>query len=386
MSRIELWTPESGPVERRRNRTDRGGSGGGGTSQLVGWPDPGSYYVGIANGPNPSLHSGHNGIAWGNTLTSNRLATYHDYSEAADDNVHAAKLDAAINAGLVPSQSFKLGRPADGINASAAILAGNYDAQIDAAAQICWNRRPWPIILCYYHEPAGNFTSTTLRSQLRGATRRIVTRFRAAGVDNVIWTQIQEAPFDFRPTPFVQGSGTGAGGSRGFPFRECHPDWNGGTSGTRADWYDDLMMDIFGLDTYTPLVGATNTSFQPYDRIWRDVEYQWGEQGFPIDEYDGCGVYELGMRNNYTAGTNPGQIPGYDPAVGADWVSYVNVIQDMALQYDIRLFTCWDINNTSPDPYYCVNPPRAGSDPSTLKRQGWTDLSAGATNGPVNMP
>src|SRR5215207_9001740 len=170
---------------------------------------------------------------------------YHNYSTGTDGRVSTAMIDEAIAADLIASQSFKLAsHSGQEANGPLEILAGDHDAVIDGDADACAARAPWPIILCFFHEPGGNFTTDTLRTNYRAAFRYIVNRYRNRGVTNVCWTQIQEAPYDFRPTPAFPSP---PGGGRNVDWRKFHPDWKGTTTNTVADWYTgaDQVCDIF---------------------------------------------------------------------------------------------------------------------------------------------
>ena len=147
------------------------------------------------------------------TWSGKPVSIYHGYSTAANARVQSSKLDIAINNNCVASQSFKLSTwtPAQ-------IVTGSADAAIDDSANMCLARDPWPIWLCYYHEPEDNFTTATTATQYRAAYRYIVQRFRDAGVTNVAWMPIYMCPWTF------DGSGRN--------WRWWHADWTGrATSG-----------------------------------------------------------------------------------------------------------------------------------------------------------
>ena len=99
-----------------------------------------------------------------------------------------------------------------------------------------------------FHEPENDFTTRAEADDYRALQRRIVLRFRAAGVTNVAWV----SPFFMCPFTFTAGSGR--------DWRWWHPDWNGGTTNTSADFYTgaNSVIDLEGFDIYVPLIGSTN--------------------------------------------------------------------------------------------------------------------------------
>lgn len=320
---------------------------GAGAPTFAGDPGDGNFYVSWADGP-----GGSGDISVGNSWSLNKISVFHNYSTAANGQPSTAMIDEAIGHNVIASQSFKL----NGTNTTG-ILAGDTDAQITAAAQACIAREPWPIWLCYFHEPAGNFTTDTARANYRAAYRYIVQRFRAEGAgSNINWMPIQEAPWDFRPTAI---NPTPSGGGRNVDWRKYHPDWNGGTTGTRADWYDDLVCDTIGLDIYNPLVGGTG--FQDYDEIWDDVEWQWEQGAFPVDEYGGVCIMEMGWSD----------VIDPDP----DWNAYAARTLARQQMHNIKCFTWWNNNNDTPRRYDFT----AASDADGDKLSGWQSLCSAAT-------
>lgn len=307
-------------------------------AKFQGDPGDGNYYIGWANGP-----GGSGSLAVGNSWSQNKVSVYHDYSTTTNKRVSGSQLDGAINGNCIASQSFKL----DGFS-KAQILAGAADADITLSANACMARAPWPIWLCFHHEPGGDYTTDAARAEYRAAYRYIVQRFRNEGVTNVSWMPIQEAPYDYRPNGYVPGSG------RGVDYRKFHPDWNGGTTNTRADWYDDLMMDMQGLDIYNPLV--TGTSFQDYDLIWQSVNDQWDATNFPIEEYGGIVIMEMGWSDVI----NP------DP----DWVAYSERVKFQQQNQNIKCFVYWNNNNESPRRYDFTPESDADGD----KLAGWHNI------------
>lgn len=310
-------------------------------------PGNGKYYVSWA-GPQT--------IATGNSWSNNKISVWHEYSSDTNRRVQASKLDTAINAGCIASQSFKLGFTGAGDEQASAqrIVAGTYDADIDASIATVKARAPHPIWLCYWHEPGGDFTTDAARADYRAAFRYIVGKFKAAGVTNVGWQAIQEAPYDFRPTSFSPGGG------RGVDWRKYHPDWKGTTTNTAADWYTgaNKVCDMIGLDIYCPLVGGT--SFQDYDLIWKSVSDEWTAKAFPVSQYGGVCIMEMGWSDVITP--NP------------DWLAYSQRVLVQQGLRNIKCFTWWNNNNATPRRYDFT----AASDADGDKLAGWQNLCAGA--------
>lgn len=352
----DVSMPSGGQWVSLLDGTIKGASSGG---AWPGDPGDGNYYVGWAAGPGAG---GRGTLSVGQSKSSNKISVFHNYSTASNNQVSIPMIDEAIAAGVIASQSFKLASKGNETQGPIDIVNGLWDSTIRQNARDCKARAPWPIILCYYHEPGGNFTTDSMRANYRAAFRYIVGIFRDEGVTNVTWTQIQEAPYDFRPTPLPGGS---LGGGRNVDWRKFHPDWNGGTTGTIADWYtgDDQVCDIFGLDIYNPLA-PNGTSFQPYDRIWRDVQYQWDQTSFPIENYGGCGIFEMGWSD----------VIDPDP----DWVAYAAATLTEQSNHNIKLFTYWDNNNATPPRYDFASGGNA-SDVDGDKYLGWQDICTGAT-------
>jgi hypothetical protein len=327
--------------------------------QFPGDPGDGNYYISWADGPGAD---GRGSIAVGQANSQNKLGVYHNYSTATNERVHTGMLDEAIAADLIPSQSFKLATKDRESIGPLEIVAGDWDAVITGDAEACMARAPWPIWLCFYHEPGGDFTNDTDRTNFRAASRYIVQRYRAEGVTNVMWTQIQEAPWDFRASGRLAGDPTAH-------WYKFHPDWKGTLSGgggtvpNASDWHtgEDQVCDIFGLDIYNPLVGGTSN--QPYDAIWNDVEARWSDHGFPIENYGGCGIFEMGWSDVITP----------DP----DWVDYAAATLVEQVQHNIKVFTYWNNNNDTP-PRYDMAEAGNASDVDGDKYAGWQDIVDGA--------
>lgn len=339
--------------------TTTGGGGG-----YIGWPADGQYYIGWSQGGTRGT------IAQGQSKSDNKMSVFHMYCpDAANNRIYEPYVDEAIDAGLIPSLSFKMYSKGNTTNGPIDIMNGVYDSQLTSDLNMIKSKAPWPVILCFFHEPGGDFTTTALQVNYRACTRYIVQFARDLGVTNAIWTCILEAPFDFRPTPLTPDGSQGGG--RNPRWQQCHADWKGTTGNGVNDWYTgaDRMMDLFGLDIYIPMVGAGNTAFIDYHNVWRDVAYRWTQTGFPIDDYDGCAIFEMGWSNN----VNP------DP----DWVEYsIDTLEEQALR-NIKLFTYYNNENgveTPGIPKYDMAeyPPGNVSDPNGLKWDGWHNIVDGA--------
>jgi hypothetical protein len=150
--------------------------------------------------------------------------------------INTTVIDADIAAGRIPIHSWKL---------SPYTLTTVPDSAIDSLIAICQARAPHTIWLLFWHEPENDFTSGTDQANYRALWRRIVLRFRAAGVTNVAWI----SPFFMCPFTFTNRD-----------FRQWHPDWNGGNTNTSADWFTgaNSVVDMEGFDIYTPLIGSSN--------------------------------------------------------------------------------------------------------------------------------
>lgn len=326
------------------------------SNSFVGAPPYGKFYVSWADGPTTSGHTGgpttdHGAISYGQFVCLNKLSVRHGYSSDTNARPASSIMDEAINAGLISSQSFKLGTAGNENAGADTILAGGRDADLDIAISRCLARAPWPIWLTFYHEPGGNWNTTALRTKFRACFRYIVQYFRDNGdPSNVMFQPILEAPYDFRPSNYSPGGG------RGIDWRELHPDWNGGNTHTIADWYtgSDRMCDAFGLDIYNPLVGGT--SFQDYSNIWTSLLTEFDADDFPYQDY-AFNVMEMGWSDVITP----------DP----DWLAYRTETLAMQAQFNITNFTYWDINNNTP-PRYCLTTP--ASDVNGDKLAGWQDI------------
>lgn len=294
-------------------------------------PGPGKYYVGWALGPgNLNVPAAQANPGWPG---DNKISVIHDYSNATNWRVHPGKLDQAISRGMIPSQSFKLMA-----YTPTQIVAGEADADIDASAAICLARAPHPIWLCYYHEPEDNFPASGEATAYRAAYRRIVTRFRAAGVTNVAWMPIYMCPWTFRNTS-------------GRDWRWWHADWNG------SGWHSDIMMDLLGLDVYNPM---------------------------PDNDYNNSFASMLDEAQNKIALSNPPQwdivIPEFGMSWEANrpaspnWVDWCTEARNYAVAHNIKSFCYWD-NAQAPVGRYSFGPTH---DPTGNKLDGWNIIVNGA--------
>jgi hypothetical protein len=218
----------------------------------------------------------------------------------------------------------------------AQIVNGAADAAIDASAATCIARAPHPIWLCYFHEPEDNFTTSAQATDYRAAYRRIVTRFRARGVTNVAWQPIFQNPYTF--------------GSSGRDWRWWHADWNG------SGWYDDIMMDLFGADTYNPLPGATTN--RGFAEMWDILRNKVELSGYPRWSYT---MPEFGM--SYRATPTP------------DWVAWCTEARDYAKAHNIKSFQYWD--NSSDVGRYSFG---STYDTSGNKLNGWHVITKAASS------
>lgn len=248
----------------------------GASARFPGDPGNGVFYVGWDQGPKPE-----GALSNGISLSPAPLSVYHAYSTATHARVQDTHIDTAITNNMIASQSFKLD-----FYTPSQITAGSADADIAASITICRDRTPWPIWLCYVHEPEDNFTSSTSASQYRAAFRYIVQKFRDAGVTNVAWQTILQDPWTFLTTTNNTGGdgdllddNSSSGGS-GRDWRWWHPDWKGTNNRNSTDWYTgaDRMIDMIGLDLYNPMPPAspgpgTSRSFQTFlEYALNDIE------------------------------------------------------------------------------------------------------------------
>lgn len=293
-------------------------------------PGDGNYYVGWAA---PSS------IAWGEQWTAGTgLSVYHEYQGAAAPGI--AKIDKCINAGLLASLTFKHSLT------PAQIAAGDGDAGIDAFAAQCLARAPHPIWLTYYHEPEDNIGSAD-RASFRAATRRYVTRFRAAGVTNVAWM-----PILMNPWTFQAGSGR--------DWREWHSDWTG------SAWQSTLTMDLLGMDTYNP--HPNDTKSYEFDYMFDQARLKTEAAGVPEWDYV---MPEFGLSDRATPLPN--------------WAAWCTIARDYAKAHRVKAFVYWDNSELSHNELgrYSFGPRPSTSgpgtfDPTGIKQQGWNIIANAA--------
>jgi len=307
-STAELWVVSAG-TEKRQARTSRTPVAAPITSPAFpGDPGDGKYLIGGAIGPNGNATlAAMDGNPW--WAGDSKMSIVHNYSGNAN-GIDTAKVDEAHNRGFIASQSIKIPN-----YSPAQINAGTADGAIDTMAAVCIARAPKPIWLCYYHEPEDNIGSADWAT-FRGASRRMVTRMRTAGVTNVAWMPIYMNPWTFN-------------NSSKRDWRVWHPDWTG------TAWQNTLTMDLLGLDTYNPLPwsvkdgGPWHTatrSNNPFSQMFETAKGKMELFGYPQWDYV---IPEFGTSNAF-AGADPNWLPWYQAAV-----SY-------AIVERIKAFCYWD--------------------------------------------
>lgn len=346
-NRIEYWDPRSGQLVRRGvdiitppppppPPPSKGA--------YPGDPGPNNYYIGWAMKDGSTPPSG-----WDvNQVVNNpgfpgyaKVSVIHDYSGGLRTRVDDAKLDAGIGKGCIPSQSFKLsGWTVQQVESGAA------DADIDYSAGLCAARAPRPIWLCYKHEPENDVTTAADMLSYRNGYRRIVTRFRAAGVTNVAWMPIYMNPFTF----WGSMSPTKGGSTRN--WLNWHADWNSAT----GTWYNDIMMDMMGMDTYSPISTATQ-KLQFFDQMFNDARSVIEKPGNPTWDYV---IPEFGLSNDNA--NNP-----------VDWGPWGATAHSYMVANRIKSICYWD-NSTVPIGRYGFGP---SYDPNGTKLVGWNHIVNG---------
>jgi len=305
-------------------------------ANFPGDPGAGNFYIGWSLGPgaNVNVPGAMTNPGW----PAGKVSSIHDYSSATNGRVSTSKLDQAISRDMIPSQSFKFAG-----YTPAQIVAGEADADIDISASDCLARAPWPIWLCYYHEPEDNLSTNQQATEYRAAYRRIVSRFRAAGVTNVGWMPIYMSPWTFR-------------NASGRDWRWWHADWNG------SGWHSDIMMDMLGLDIYNPLPGSnTNNSFEfmlgeTLDKVALSSPPTWD-----------IIIAEFGMSWNAN-----------DPAP-PNWVNWSTSALPYAIANRVKCFSYWDNSSTASGGEtgrYSFGPTY---DPTGNKLDGWRVITDAAT-------
>jgi len=351
-SRLDRWIVKDG-AERRRGHVDRPllppETPPDYVPQFLGDPGANKYMLGWALGPN-----GNDSIA---AIQDNpgypgdsKISVIHDYSSNGQ-GIDTASANAALALNMIPSQSVKFKSAGTTPAAIAASIAsGARDGWIDTMAAYLDSIAPQFMYLCYHHEPGGDFGSsanTQAMKDYRDATRRMVLRIRAAGVTNVQWQCILETPWNFA------GSGVSGAPVSGSPswmdFRFWHADWDWRNN----RWFDDLTMDMFGIDQYVPMIGGTN-----YRQFGTDLGYvktklaAAGAPNWPIT------IMEHGMNND---------------AVGHNWPDYATKKVAYMKANNVKLTTYWD--NSDELGRYSFGPRPAGVTDTTLYDQDGTKLT-----------
>jgi hypothetical protein len=173
------------------------------------------------------------------------------------------------------------------------------DSAIDDLIAIVQARPTHIFWICpVFHEPEDNFPDATNAANFRALVRRVILRFRAAGVTNVAWV-----------SPFFQSPFTWTNRD----FRLWHPDWNGGNTNTSADWFTgaNSVIDIDGYDSYIPLIGSTN--WQTETTTFGKIRAAMAAKGYPADKPFLIG--EMGVKSE-TAPSPVGIGASGDPTKG----------------------------------------------------------------------
>lgn len=187
--------------------------------------------------------------------------------------MNTASIDEDHTAGRISVTSWKIGP---------FTLTTVPDSAIDANIAIVQARPTHTFWICpVFHEPEDNFPDTTSAGDFRALFRRTVLRFRAAGVTNVAWV-----------SPFFQSPFTWTNRD----FRLWHPDWNGGTTNTSADWFtgSNSVIDIDGYDSYIPLIGSSN--WQTETTTFGKITAAMTAKGYPANKPFLIG--EMGVKSD----------------------------------------------------------------------------------------
>jgi hypothetical protein len=307
----------------------------------VGWDETSSLQHDIAGTPFPDTAEGRIFDA-GSYWNGRPLTIYHSYN--AGGGVSTTEFDRAIDHDAMASLTFKLDT-----FTPAQISAGSADATLATSVTACKSRAPYPAWLCYYHEPEDNFTTSGQTDEYRAAFRYIVQYFRDNGVTNVAWYPIFMSPYTFEVVS-------------GRDWRWWHPDWNGGTTNTSADWYrgSAQMMDLLGLDIYN--AGISDTDYEDFNTNITTVRNKIASNGFgPMPPVF---IAETGM----SADTSPW------PA--GTWVTDYGVdMRNFLLSSGVGV--CYYNGNDDVPPRYDFQP---ASDSDGNKLAGWRVVTAAASN------
>ena len=158
------------------------------------------------------------------------------------DSISWSNVDGHVARGRIPAVSFK-----NGSRSISSIASGGQDAWIDAIGAEIKRCAPVPFYMTFFHEPEDNFPSAAEGTTFRAASRRIVSRWRAAGVKNFTYV----ADYFMTNWTFTPASKR--------DWRSWYPDWKGTTqpgsskdAPNIADFYTgaDAVVDVIGLDVY----------------------------------------------------------------------------------------------------------------------------------------
>jgi hypothetical protein len=352
-TRATLWYVESGELKRKYQGDEEPPP----PPDYDPWnavdPGEGEYLVGYALGPGATSISAARGRV--SYPGDSKVSVIHDYSSNGQ-GVDTASANACIAAGFIPSQSMKFNSAGGGPTTAASIASGARDSWIATMATYFNSIAPWPFIGCYHHEPGGDFgtgtqgqpVGTQAMRDYRDAYRRIVTRCRDVhGVTNVLWTPILETPWNF--------AGSSVGGSPNWmDFRMWHADWDW----RNGEWFADVLMDFFGFDLYTPMIGGSS-----YRQMSTDIGYiktDLAATGAPSWPF---AMFEFGMNND---------------ATGHNWVDYGTKARNFMQANNVKLVTYWD--NSADTGRYSMGPRPSGHtdtsdfDDNGTKEIGWATI------------
>lgn len=324
--------------------------------QFAGDPGEGNYYIGWALGPNGNLTIDAvrtNNPGWPG---DSKVSVIHDYLPSTSTQlISHSRMQGVIDEGdFIVSVSFKATNWSH-----SQILAGNADTAIANTIAYIKSMAPWPFWLCFHHEPENDGWTSVQITTFRAATRYIVQKFRDANVTNVVWMPIYMLPYTFR-------SGSGR------DWRVYHPDYAG--SGA---WQSDIMMDVFGGDTYLPVPGSSNSD--TLVTMFEDAFTAYGsipgvqESPTPAAIWNkGFIIPEFGMSNQMDPNPN--------------WVTIGTQSRDYAKAEGIKAFFYWDNSpdigrwsfGTSNYPGQVGTPGDECFDPDGTKKQGWDIIVDGA--------
>lgn len=308
------------------------------TAATVSWagdPGDGNYYIGWSEGPgndNLSLARANPGYP-----SDAEVSIWHQYNGSGITTT--TQMDEAVNANMIASITFK------SQFSPAQINAGSADAQIDLLATNILNRSPHPFLICYYHEPEDNITTTTDKAAYRSATRRIVNRFRA--IYGSAYKNYSFLPIYMCPWTFSSASGR--------DWRTWHADWTGTT------WNDDLTMDLMGHDVYMPNIGSTN--MWSFEHEWEQMKAVVEQAGYPRWDYV---IPEFGMKS--TGSEAPSPVP--------NWLTWCTAARTyIEGEQNIKALFYWDNGTGVSLGKYSFG---ATYDPNGTKIQGWNHIIDGS--------